>query len=122
MRLLLAITIIASTAGIAEYAVGLPWFFTAILACTVGLNSHLTTARAFLAGFIAIATLWLLFALIRDIPNHHILSTRMAQLFKLPHYSLYIALTSLIGGLAGGLSAWSGAHLRRLSGKPINPI
>ena len=116
MRFLLTILTIAVTAAIAEYI--LPWYFIAITAFIIGINARLTTAKAFLAGFIAIATLWLIFTLIADIPNHHILSTRMAKLFKLPHYTLYIAVTSLIGGLVGGLSTWSGAHLRRL----FNPI
>jgi hypothetical protein len=113
MRLLLTIVQIAVIAAIAEYF--LPWYFIAIAAFIVGIGTKLSTGRAFLAGFIAIATVWLIFALIADIPNHHILSSRMAQLFKLPHYSLYIAVTVLIGGLVGGLSAWSGAHLRKLT-------
>jgi len=112
MRLLFTILIIAVAAGIAEWFA--PWWTIAIVACIAGFVSRLSSGKAFLAGFCAIALLWLIFALWRDIPNQHILSARMAQLFKLPSYALFIAVTSLLGGLIGGLATWSGAHLKRL--------
>jgi hypothetical protein len=113
MRLLLAIIIITITAAIAEYY--LPWYFMAIAAFIVAINMRLTTGQAFLAGFIAIAALWLVWTLAYDIPNHHILTTRMAKLFNLPNYTLFIAVVTIVGGLIGGLSSWSGAHLRKLT-------
>jgi len=112
MRLLLTILIIATMAAIAEWFA--PWWMAAIVACVAGYASRLSTGKAFLAGFCGIALLWLTFALWRDIPNHHILSTRMAQLFKLPSYILFIVVTAFLGGVLGGLAAWSGAHLRKL--------
>ena len=112
MRFLLTILTIAVAAAITEWFA--PWWTAAIVAAIAGYVSSLSTGKAFLAGFCGIALLWLVFALWRDIPNNHILSTRMAQLFTLSSYVLYILVTGVIGGIVGGLSAWSGAHLRFL--------
>lgn len=112
MRLILTILIIAITAAIAEWYG--PWWSAAIVSGIGGALSKLGTGRAFIAGFCGIAIMWLAFALWRDIPNEHILSQRMARLFKLPSAGLYIAVTVLVGGIVGGLSAWAGAHLRKL--------
>jgi hypothetical protein len=112
MRLILTILIIAVVASIAELF--LPWWSAALLAAIAGYTSSFSTGKAFLAGFCGIALLWLAVMLYRDIPNGHILSARMAQLFKLPSYALYMFVTVLTGGMIGGLAAWSGAHLRKL--------
>lgn len=111
MRLLISIIIITVLAGFAEWFA--PWWAAAIVAGIVGLYQP-STGKAFLVGFCGIALLWLGFSLWRDIPNEHILSTRMALLFKLPSFALYLGVTALLGGLIGGLSAWSGAHLKRI--------
>jgi hypothetical protein len=112
MRLFLTILTIAVIAAISEWF--FPWWTAAIVAGAAAYAARLFPGKAFLAGFCGVALLWLAFALYREMPNHHILSARMAQLFHLPSYALYIAVTALIGGLAGGLAAWSGAQLRIL--------
>ena len=118
MRLLLTILIIAIFAGIAEWFA--PWWTAAIVACVAGYASRLSTGKAFLAGFCGIALLWLVFALWRDIPNEHILSTRMAQLFKLPSHMLYLMVTALVGAIVGGLAGWSGSLIRQFANSPIH--
>ena len=112
MRLLLTILLIAIAAAVAEWF--FPWWTAAVVAGAVVYVAKLSAGKAFGAGFCGIALLWLAFALYRDIPNHHILSIRMAQLFHLPGYSLFIAVTVFIGGIVGGIGAWSGAQLRKL--------
>ena len=113
MRFLLAVLQIAMLAAIAEYF--LPWWTLAIPALIIGFAMRLRTGMAFLAGFTAIFLLWLGVGLWRDIPNHHILSDRMADLI-LHHKTgiLYLLLAAVVGGLVGGLAAWSGAQLKRL--------
>ena len=110
MRFLVIILIIAVVAGLIEWVA--PWWSVAIVAGIAGAMSRLSPGKAFLAGFCGIALLWLFFALWRDIPNHHILSTRMAQLFNVPSYLLFIVVTSLVGGIIGGLAALSGRLIR----------
>jgi len=111
MRLVISIILTACIAGIAEWYA--PWWAAALVAGIVGLYQH-STAKAFLVGFCGIALLWLCVALWRDIPNEHLLSGRMSQLFKLPSGIWFILVTTILGGIVGGLSAWSSAHLKRL--------
>ena len=112
MRLILTIVAIAVFAAIAEWF--LPWWTAAVVAFIVAYAASLSTGKAFAAGFFGILLLWLLVMLYRNEPNQHILSGRMAQVFHLPNAVLYILIAVIIGGVAGGLAAWSGAHFRKL--------
>ena len=67
-----------------------------------------TKANAFLIGFCAIFCLWFVSSFVMDQQNDQILSSRIIQLFHLPNSFLLIVLTSIIGGLIGGLASWSG--------------
>ncbi len=111
MRLLIAILVIAVVAGLATYI--FPWWTAAIVAFVVAMAFRLNAGKAFCAGFFGVAFLWLAVALVKDNANEHILSGRMAELFQLPSYILYIVVASVIGGLVGGLAGWSGAAVRR---------
>ena len=67
---------------------------------------------SFLAGFLGIAIFWLVAVLLKDMPNEHILSRRMAMVFKLPNYTALILVVTIVGGLIGGLSACAGSFIR----------
>jgi hypothetical protein len=111
MRLIFSIICIALVAGIAEYF--FPWWIAALVTFIIVFSIEIKPAKAFLAGFLGIFLLWLSISLYKDLPNEHILSQRMAVLFKLPHYGLFLLVAALIGGIVGGLSGWSGALVRR---------
>lgn len=89
----------------------LPWWMIAVCSFLAGLLIYQRPYRAFFAGFLAIALFWLVSILMKDIPNQHILSTRMAGVFGLPNYALLIAVNVFLGALIGGLSAWGGSLL-----------
>jgi hypothetical protein len=110
MRIFLTIVLIALLALLLEWFA--PWWTALLVAAVIGFASGLRPGKAFLAGLLGIGILWLAVALFRDIPNQHILSQRMAMLFALPSFWLYIAVTAVFGGLLGGASAWSAALLR----------
>ena len=110
MRFLLSVILIALLSAAAEYYC--PWWMVAIAAFVVSAFIRQKPGAAFLAGFSGIGLFWLTACVIHDCANGHILSTRMAALFHLPNYSLFIAVTVLVGGLVGGLSAWAGALVR----------
>ena len=110
MRFLLSVILIILLSALAEYF--LPWWSVAVVAFLVSAFIAQKPGKAFLAGFSGIAIFWLLACLVKDMANDHILSTRMAALFHLPNYGLFIVVTVFIGGLVGGLAAWSGALLR----------
>lgn len=110
MKVVAGILSIAILAAAAEYF--LPWWVIAIVPLPVTLAINKGRGASFLTGFAGIALCWLVIMLYRDIPNEHILSARMAGLFKLPGYSAFIAVVTIVGGLIGGLSGLAGGLLR----------
>ena len=91
-----------------------PWWAVAIIAFVAALYAGKKPAQAFWSGFAAVFVVWTVLALVKSVPNHHILAARVAVLFHLPHWSLLLLITALIGGLVGGLSALSGFLVRRV--------
>jgi hypothetical protein len=112
MRLFITTILILVFAAIGETFC--PWWIIIVVSFVFGFMTDLQIGKAFLAGFLGIGVLWLTIALWQDIPNQHILSQKMAMLFHLPHYSLFILVTVLLGGLTGGVSALSGIMLRKI--------
>ena len=110
MRSFLSIMLIVILAAIAEMF--LPWWSIAVVAFLVSLLTPRRPGRAFAIGFFGIAIFWLLAALISDVANEHILSRRMAQLFHLPGYFLFILVSALLGGLIGGMAASAAAYFK----------
>jgi hypothetical protein len=110
MKFFLGVILIAVLSAVAEYF--LPWWSMAVVCFVVSLLMGLKGGKSFLMGFSCVALCWLTFALIHDIPNEHILSTRMAKVFGLPNYGLFILVTVVVGGLIGGLASWAGALLK----------
>ena len=111
MRFILAILLTATLSFLA--GLRLEWWSIAAVAFAVALLIPQRLSFAFLSGLIGIFLLWTIIALCFDIPNHGILSHRIAELFKLGGSSiLLIFVTALIGGLVGGFAAMAGSSLR----------
>lgn len=91
----------------------LPWWAIAIIAFIAGLCCGKTPARSFWSGFGGVFIAWTVLALIRSVPNDHILATRVAHLFQLPHWTLILLISAFIGGLVGAMSALSGSLVRK---------
>ena len=109
MRFLVQFLFITITASIFELF--LPWWSIAIAA---GLGGYVLSTRAnFLAGFLAIAILWLITTLTIHFSSGAQLTERVAAIFfSLPVPALF-AVTCLIGGLVGGFAAMAGGALRK---------
>jgi hypothetical protein len=107
MRTFIIILITAVLAGIATWF--LPWWMASVITFLMSVLLYLPPGKSFRVGAFSVMLLWLVVVLARDIPNEHILSTRMVKLFGLPHFSLYILVTLIIGGLVGGLAGWAGS-------------
>jgi hypothetical protein len=86
----------------------LPWWTMAIgslvIAYLVGNNGF----TSFAAGFIAVGLLWLGMALFIDWITDSVLTEKLNRLLPMNSFLL----TTLIGGLVGGLSSLTGALLR----------
>jgi hypothetical protein len=90
----------------------LPWWIPAVAAFIVAIILPQRSGVAFLSGFVGVGLYWLVYALMTDVSNEHILSGRMAAIFGLPDSVSFIAVTVLVGSLIGGLSAWGAALVR----------
>jgi hypothetical protein len=92
----------------------LPWWSIAVAAFVVSVLIQQRPLAAFLAGFLGLFLLWGTMALVIDLSNSSILSTRVASLLSLQGSStLLILVTALIGGLVGGGGALTAAFLRK---------
>ncbi|RFZ81102.1 hypothetical protein DYU05_20290 [Mucilaginibacter terrenus] len=91
----------------------LPWWTACILAFIVALFISRNTSHSFWMGFCGMGLAWLAMAMLASFPNQHILAVRVAQLFHVYSVVALFAITAIIGGLAGGMSAMSGFLVRK---------
>lgn len=111
------ITAILLTAFLA-FAIGLfttlPWWSFVFTSFLVAMGVHQKAGFAFLTGFLGLFILWVVLAILKDMPNEHLLSMKVARILPLggSYWSL-ILITGLIGGLVSGLSATAGSTARK---------
>jgi len=109
MRFLLQFIGIAILAFVLELL--LPWWSIAIAAFVGGIAFN---SRAnFLAGFLGIGVLWLLYAVMMDATSAAPLAERISKVLFMNKPLLLLA--TLIGGLVGGFAAMAGSALRGTS-------
>jgi hypothetical protein len=109
MKFLLQLTAIVVLAYIFELF--LPWYYIAVAAFIGG---YVLKSKAnFLAGFLAIALLWIVKAWLADSGSPSDLTIRVANIFTLPRKEILYGVTALIGGLVGGFAALTGSLLKR---------
>lgn len=111
MKLVLQILFIAVMAFFLELF--FPWWSIAIAAFAGGLLVKESPSN-FLGGFIAIALLWSLKALVIHSHAATPLAEKVAHIFQLPGSGWLITIMSIIGGLVGGLGALTGSQLRNV--------
>lgn len=91
------------------------WYAGPLMALAVNLFWKGSPSQGFFTGFLGLGLLWLALVLYTDMHTGSILSTKMASILPLKgNVTLLIAITSLIGGLTGGLCGWLGAEARAL--------
>lgn len=88
----------------------LPWWSVAIAGAAGGFLFR--APYSFWCGFVAVAMLWLITAFYIDTQAAQPLSEQITQLLMMKSKWMLFVLTGIIGGLTGGLGAWSGAALR----------
>lgn len=112
MKLLIQIILIVVFAYISQL-LG-PWWIVFPAAAIGGLTIKTPGFTAFLAGFLGVGLLWFAQALIIDLTNESILSSRVSQLFSLNSSFLLLVVTAVIGGFCGGFGALTGRMLANL--------
>ena len=92
----------------------LPWWIVAMVAFLAAFFIGKTSGKSFLSGFAAVFIVWMALALLKSIPNDHILASRVVQLFPLPNNWIWVLIvTAFIGGLVGGMGSLSGVLTKR---------
>ncbi len=88
-----------------------PWWIGVVIApFVIAFFLSSNQKEAFFLSFISLFIIWFLGSLWSHIPSKGILTKQVAEILPLGGNSiLLILVTSLIGGLVGGISAWSGA-------------
>jgi hypothetical protein len=107
MRFLIQLLVITILASIFELF--LPWWSIALAAFIGGY--FFPTRINFIAGFLSIAILWSIMAIIIEISAAAPLTERVAAIFKLSKPLLFVV-TAVLGGLVGGFAAMAGGSLR----------
>jgi hypothetical protein len=91
-----------------------PWWTIAVAAFAVSALIPQRPLPAFFAGFAALFLLWGLLALVTDLANESILSSRVAAVLPLGGSSLAILIvTAFVGALVGGGGALTASFLRK---------
>jgi hypothetical protein len=91
----------------------LPWWVIIVIAfATCGIIGK-TGRISFWQPFLAIALLWAGMALFKSFPNHHVLASRVAEMLGVKLWPIVVVITSLIGGLAAGISGFCGYNFRK---------
>ncbi|NCD71269.1 hypothetical protein [Mucilaginibacter agri] len=89
------------------------WWAAAIIAFVATFYAGRTPGQSFWSGFSAVALVWGIHALLKSVPNDHILASRVATMVHLPNWIYLLIVTMIIGGLLGGMSALSGLLVKR---------
>lgn len=91
----------------------LPWWIIVIISfVTCGLIGK-TGKVALWHPFFAIIVLWTTIALIKSLPNHNILVSRVAEMFGLHFWWGILVISSLLGGFIAAISGFCGYHFRK---------
>ena len=89
----------------------LPWWTMAIGTFIIGYVFAHSGWKSFLTGFIGVSLLWFAMSFYIDQASHSILSEKVARLFPTQTIPLLFVLTSMIGGLVGGMASLTGSVL-----------
>lgn len=105
--ILIAVMAFAFQLNAAWWSVAVAGFLISFIVSSNGISS-------FLSGFLGVGFLWFVMALYHDGSGNALLTARVADIFSLPNTGLLMLITSIIGGLVGGLGALTGSFAREL--------
>ncbi|GAB2572333.1 hypothetical protein [Spirosoma areae] len=98
----------------------LPWWSVAIIAFLVCFWRSPGAGRAFVFGFAGVALVWLAYALLIHLQTDGIFTGRMGELlFKSNNAAIPMVVTTILGGLVGGLAGLSGSLVRQATGNQL---
>ena len=92
----------------------LPWWSFLIVGFVVAFLMPGNNFNALLSGFLGAGIVWLVRAWKIDVETASIMSQKIVQLFPVEDTNMLVILTGLIGGLSGGMGAFTGNSFRQL--------
>ncbi|MFY8003844.1 MAG: hypothetical protein ACOVNR_03345 [Chitinophagaceae bacterium] len=114
MKFITAFLITALLAFVIGLFTSLPWYLFALTSFLVAMAIPQKPGKAFFTAFLALFLLWVVLALLKDIPNQHILSVKVAQILPLKgSFVALLILTGFVGGLIAGFAALAGSYVRK---------
>ena len=106
----------------AIFQVFAPWWIIALIPFLIISWRPASALTSFLTSFAAIAVLWFSYGLYLHVNSEGSISNRIAEIFSLPNGMILLVVTTLIGGLVGGMAGLSGFFVRQLVEiKPARP-
>jgi len=114
MKFFLSIVVTALLSWLIGLISFLPWYSFVVVALVVSILFKQKPVAAFWSGFLALFTLWIIWACVKDISNAHLLSTKVALILPFNgNYILLIVTTGIVGGLIGGFGALTGCYIKK---------
>lgn len=96
----------------------LPWWIIVPICLITSFFFSSSKKQAFWSGFSGVFILWLVKILSLSLPNEHLLANKVGQVFMLPesnyNWIILLTLSSVIGGMVGGLSCLTGNSFKKL--------
>ncbi|WP_443944168.1 hypothetical protein ACJVDH_14750 [Pedobacter sp. AW1-32] len=89
-----------------------PWWVIIVISfATCGIISK-SGKIAFWHSFLAIALLWIGYALFKSLPNDNVLAGRVAVMTGIKLWWALLIVSGILAGLAAGISGFCGYHFR----------
>jgi hypothetical protein len=115
MKFFLSIIVTALFSWLIGLISFLPWYTFVLVALVVASLIKQKPLAAFYSGFLALFILWMVWVLVKDVPNEHLLSTKVALILPFKgNYTLLMIVVGFIGGLLGGFGALTGSFVGTL--------
>lgn len=112
MQFIVKLLLIAGVSLLASWI--LPWWNLVLVAFIIAFLIPGNNFNAFLSGFLGAGLLWMTMAWKIDVETASVMSDKIVQLFPVDDVSMLVIATGMIGGLSGGLGAFTGNSFRQL--------
>ena len=96
------------------------WWLIVIYPIIVGLIFVDNLVSHFISGFLGIFLAWLSLMFQLDVASYSIISQKIANILFLNNNIILITISSLIGGVLGGLGSIFGQSIRKIFVKDLN--
>lgn len=114
MKFFLSIIIIALFSWLLGLISFLPWYGFVAVAFVVSVLFKQKPVASFLSGFLALFFLWVILSLLKDIPNEHLLSKKVASILPFNGNStILLIVTGFVGGLLGGFGSLTASFIKK---------